>query len=396
MGIVLAVLTFFWWTRIDTNSSSKSIDQERFTEIVLSGLPKILERWQEGDVENAFQSKDWKCDELPYVPIVTGGFLQCNPHYLECWARGLSGQKNHVVVESDGKSYELELRAVFPSIAKFAQGPRHTLWVTRNELENPIVPWAGVLIELGVKGLNGSWQMILEDTCRMKELPVRRYSYGPRPERHERTKEMDWDNDGRKIFIDKYLVSRSDINYWLLATNQADIAFENKKQNWALPSVELSVDEQTLYCAWLGKRRMEAHIWDAATMQPSNVDRPFPEFVVKSWLPWTRDRRGSFFEEAFLSAEWRPTKQNCNQAFVKECANVFPYTPYSSDNVSWMGIYHVLGGTPEVFRNPVESELTLKTSSYNLSASDPQHQLGRRIPAGEIPAGFRCYREEFE
>lgn len=347
-------------------------------------------------MESAFQSKKWKCDELPSHATISNGYLQCNPHYLECWARGLTGQKNSVSVALDGKTYEIELAANFPAIPEYASGPRHTRWVTRNELENPIVPWSGVMIELRVKELEGSWRMILEDTCRMKELPVRRYSYGPRPDRHEHVKEMDWDNDGRKIFIDKFLVSRSDINHWLLASKRTDVGFEKEKKNWPLPSTSLSPEQQTHYCAWLGKRRMEAHLWDAATMMPSNIERPFPEFIVKSWLPWTRDRRGSFFDQALLSADWMPTKQNCNQAYVKECAKLFPYTPYSSDNVSWMGIYHVLGGTPERFRNPVESELDLKASSFNLSASDPLHQLGRRISTKETEAGFRCFREEFE
>lgn len=396
LGIFLAILSFIWWTRVEPVGGGRAEEQEQFTEVVLSGLPKLLERWQQGDLEETYATKYWACDELPFSTTVAPAYLQCNPHYLECWARGKSGVPAVIPVELDGKTYNVKLRATYPEIGEYSKGKRHGSWVTRGGLDNPIAPWSGLLVELEVEGVKGFWSMILEDTCRMQDLPERRYSYGPRPQRHERVQEMDWDNSGRKISIDKFLVSRSDVNQWVLTARVDKVKISEDRKNWALPSTELSEEQQTEYCAWLGKRRMEAHIWDAATMPPANVKRPFPDFSVKPWLPWSRDKKGSFFEAAELDTQWTPRQQDCELAFVSECKDLYAYRPHSSDNVSWMGIYHVLGGTPEQFRNPVQPQLDLKASSVNLLASSPLHQLGRRQEGKDVPAGFRCYREEFE
>ena len=139
---------------------------------------------------------------------------------------------------------------------------------------------------------------------------------------------------------------------------------------------------------------MEAHLWDAATLTPPDINRPLPEFIVKPWLPWTRDRRGTFFEKAFKDRDWKPTAVDCGLAYVKDCIEVVPYRPYHSDNVSWMGIFHVLGGEPERFRNTVEPNLVIKGSHRYLNANDSAHQLGVRLKDRD-KAAFRCYREVF-
>ena len=392
---MLAILTFFWWTRATPHSVEVQKEQELFTEIVLSGLPKLLERWQEGDLEDNFNSPDWSCDELPKNTSMAPAYFQCNPHYMECWARGKTGAPASIPVKLGSKTYQVRLRDVFPAVKTFASGDRHGQWVTRGELGNPIAPWEGLLVEVGVEGNPKSWRMILEDNCHMQELPERRYSYGPRAEHRERVKEMDWDSAGRKIFIDKFLVSRGEVNQWILRAGPPGQQLEDDHTKWALPHTGLSREEKIAYCAFNSKRWMEAHLWDAATMTPSNLKRPFPEYIVKPWLPWARDRRDSFFEKA-EDPDWQPQWQDCAQAYVLECAGKFPYQPHASDNVSWLGIYQVLGGEPERFRNPIEANLDIKASRRTLAAKDQGHQLGRRFAEEALPTAFRCYREEFE
>lgn len=386
LGVVLAILTLWLWR---TKPFLSDEPEQSFTEVVLSGLPKLIERWQLGDQEGLFGGEKWKCSELPASPHVAQAYLSCNPHYLECWARGEAGIPAEIPVVLGDKTFHLRLSNSFPN-------SRHGKWVTRAELNVPHVPLSGLLVEVEVKEMPGkSWPMILDDSCRGSALPQRRYSYGPRPEKRERPHEMDWDTDGRNIIIDKFLVSRSDVNTWWQATAKPAPLPETNAKLWALPAIGLTETERSEFCAWHGKKVMEAHLWDAATMNPPNIDRPFPEFVVKSWLPWTRDRRGTFFEEAALNPDWEPRAIDCALAYVKECQGKFPYLPHETDNVSWMGIYQVLGGTPEYLRNPVEPELELKASSQFLSAADPLHQLGRRIPAADTAMGFRCYREDY-
>jgi len=382
--MLLAILTVWFWQR----TSSPQIESEEndvLTEVVLSGLPQILERWQEGDREGKFQKSSWACGDFPFSENVAPAFLRCQPRYLECWARGEAGVPESLSVSLGNKQYKIRLKKSFPAESWLGEGERYTRWVTRSDLGVTGIPNAGVLVDIEVEGV-GHWPLILEDTCRDTYLPERIYSYGPRPERDTRPLEMVWDNLGRKIFIDKFLVTNADVGLWQKKKIKPEVL--------ALPALDLSIKEQEAFCAWRGARRMEAHLWDAASMTPPDINRPLPEFIVKPWLPWTRDRRGTFFEKALKDRDWKPTAVDCGLAYVKECNGVAPYRPYHSDNVSWMGIFHILGGEPERLRNTVEPSLVIKGSHRYLSAKDTTHQLGIRLKDREA-AAFRCYREVF-
>jgi len=374
--MMLAFLSFYLWQRTSSVVVVSS-DEDRMTEVVLSAMPALLDRWQEGDRDGKFKKASWSCGNLPFSPHIAPAFLKCQPRYLECWARGEAGVPGFLSVTLGDKTYEVRLRKSFPE--------GHVQWVTRSDLGRADLPIAGVLIDVEVKGL-GHWPMILEDTCRDTFLPERVYSYGPRPERHAQPGEMMWDSIGRKIFVDKFLVSKADVELW------------NKKPapptELALPSLELSAKEQEAYCAWRGARRMEAAIFDAATMTPADLKRPTPEYIVKPWLPWTRDRRGTFFEKALKDPNWKPTASDCSLAYVAGCDKVVAYQPHNTDNVAWSGMFHVLGGEAEMFRNPIEPQLVMRLSSRRLPANDDGHQLGRRVERA-LSRGFRCYREVF-
>jgi len=368
---------FFVPWKLGFTPASRESSEDRMTEVVLSAMPALVERWKEGDREGKFQKTSWSCGHLPYSEHVAPAFLRCQPRYLECWARGEAGVAPFLRVKLGGQTFEVRLRKSFPT--------GHVQWLTRAEVGRADFPIAGALVDVEVKGL-GHWPVVLEDTCRDTFLPQRVYSYGPRPERHEKLVELMWDNIGRLIYLDKFLVSRADVELW-------DKKPVKNLATLALPATHLSVKEQESYCASRGARRLEAHLWDAATMTPSDLRRTTPEFIVKPWLPWTRDRRGTFFEEALTDENWVPTRHDCSVAYVAECEKRFPYQPHHTDNVAWSGMFHVMGGESERLRNPIEPEKTGRLSSRRLPAASNDHQLGRRGEVGS--AGFRCYREVF-
>ena len=78
------------------------------------------------------------------------------------------------------------------------------------------------------------------------------------------------------------------------------------------------------------------------------------------------------------------------------CALLFLLLPLVGllKRVAWSGIFQVLGGEAEIFRNPIEPDHVARLSSRRLPANDDGHQLGRRVGRA-IAAGFRCYREVF-
>jgi hypothetical protein len=374
---MLLALVFFLPWKMGFKPASHESSKDRMTEVVLSAMPALVERWQEGDREGKFQKTSWSCGHLPYSDHVAPAFLRCQPRYLECWARGEAGVPPFLSVKVGSENFEVRLRKSFPS--GYAQ------WLTRAEVGRADFPLAGVLVDIEVKGL-GHWPVVLEDTCRDTFLPERVYSYGARPERHEQSLEMMWDNIGRWIYVDKFLVSRADVELW-------DKKVVKDLSTIALPATHLTEEEQENYCASRGARRMEAHLWDAATMTPTDLQRATPEFIVKPWLPWTRDRRGTFFEKALQDENWQPLASDCATAYVAECEKRFPYQPHHTDNVAWSGIFHVMGGESEFFRNPIEPNKTARLSSRRLPATSEDHQLGRR--GTTQTAGFRCYREVF-
>lgn len=380
LGIAVAIL-FLWILLASTRDDEVSETEDVLTEVVLSSLPEIRERWEQGDREGAFTKDRWACEDLPFSPNVAPAFLRCQPRYLECWARGKAGASESLSVKLGQKTYKVRLAPAFPEQSWLGSGKRHGHWITFSDTGLT----TGLLVDIVVEGV-GHWPVLLEDTCRDSYLPERVYSYGARPERGTRPTEMLWDNVGRRIFVDKFLVSRADVGLW----KKEKVALTEL----ALPALDLTSEQQEAYCAWRGARRLEAHLWDAATMTPPDPNRPFPEFIVKPWLPWTRDRRGTFFEEALKNTEWKPTRLDCARAFVKECEGVADYMPHHADNVSWMGVYHVLGGEAERFRNPVEPKLVARASNRRRSARSEKHQLGVREKTSER-LGFRCYREVF-
>ena len=351
------------------------MSQPSLTEVVLSAIPQIQERWSEGDLESHYATAKWTCRSLPASDHITSGFLKCQPAYLDCFARGEAGVDPSFKVTLQKKEYLVKLK-------EFSSG-NYGKWLTKTDLLDENLPVSGLLVQLEVKDL-GVWPVILEDTCRDKYLPQRFYSYGPRAEKGEHPIEMVWDNIGRSIFVDKYLVSQMDWALWKKSSPPAEPA---------LPVTTATLAEQEAYCASRDARRLDAILWDAATMTPPDLKRDRPQFITKPWLPWARDRRETFFDLALKDPDWRATLSDCKKAYVKECQG-FPYAPYEMDNISWMGVNHVLGGTPEVMRNSVEGDLIFKGSSKFESARSPAHQLGVRKAEGAA-AGFRCYREIF-
>lgn len=370
IGIAILFLLFLKYRPVESLNSDQA---HQLREVVLSAIPKISERWVEGDLEKKFNAKMWSCPELAFDEAIHPSFLKCRQEYFECWAQGKAQVDSYVQVKLGKSNFKVKLKPHSNGLM--------TQYISRHTFSEAGFPDKGILINLEVENL-GVWPVILEDTCRDTYLLERVYSYGPRPKRNESSKEMMWDNFGRSIFVDKFLVSQSDVAHW-----RGSVAKDPVQ-----PALNLSDVEQEEYCESIGARKLEAKIWDAATMTPSDLSRPMPEFVVKPWLPWTRDRRGTFFEKAALDEDWKPSLHDCKRAFVKECTSV--YRPHESDNVSWTGVYHVLGGESERFRNPIEPELVQRESSKRLFARSSGHKLGSRIKKASA-SGFRCYREVY-
>ena len=217
----------------------------------------------------------------------------------------------------------------------------------------------------------------MEDSCSDVYLPQKQYKM------HISSKninsELVWDNFGRHIFIDKYMVSVRDIKDWIEYGGDEfkEIFKEVKIEKSYLPSfpaTNLTLKQMKSYCKFRGKHLLNAHTFDASTFLPSkNGDN-----IVLYPYPWNKRKSKSFLNNSKFDNNFITTKKHCNKVYTKECLELLPFKFFSVRATSWSGIYNPLGGYLEVFRNPYIPTENLKASSFYFNNRSDWHQLGRR------------------
>jgi hypothetical protein len=350
--------------------------------------PQILSLWEEGD--RFLDKRGTTCpEEIHFSRHVGRSYYQCQPHLWECYWRGGVLAEPSLKVDFQGQSYHVKARAAFPQISEFNQGPRHIeFW--RKSASGQELPH-GWLVEMEIEGIEGfSQRMVLTDTCRDSYLPQRAYSASMAGK--DRRDGFIWDNFGRHLFIDRFYVTNQKVNEWRLATKQKNL-LQLDRQTWHRPAL-LSINDQRSYCAFYGKRLMEAKLFDAATMPPGDPSNLIPEKIFRPQTPWHRDIGKTFLGTARVNPDFQLTPLDCQLAQVHGCEEKF----FATDSATWMGIYFALGFYPEAFVNSLEPKQNLKLSSKLLPARSEWHELGLRSNwSGEqdaqLPVAFRCYEE---
>jgi hypothetical protein len=362
---------------------------ELFTQVIQIAQPQLLQLWEEGD--RLLEKAGTRCpNEIGYNKSVGRSYYQCQPHFWECYWRGGVQEGPALKVDLYGQSYHVRARDRFSSLPAISSEPRHMQFWRQSQAGQPLR--YGYRVELEVAELPGfSQSLILTDTCRDVYLPQRIYAYGANL-KNRQDEGWIWDNFDRHLFLDKFYVSNQKINEWRLATNQLD-KFISDRQLWHQPAL-LKREEQQQYCAFLGKRVLEAKLFDAATMPPADVSNPLPERIQRSQTPWHRDISKTFLGMARINPDFQLTPLDCQLAQVNGCSNRY----FTTDSASWMGIHYAIGFYPEAFTNNLEPALNLKRSSKFLAPSSEWHELGLRSrwngeQQEKLPVAFRCYEE---
>src|SRR5690606_34919505 len=128
-------------------------ETEVTTQVILSAMPQLLERWREGDREGHYGKKPWQCEGIPFSEYITPAFFKCRPRYMECWAKGDAGVPVFLTVMLGEKKYKVRLKKSFPH-------ERYTQWVTKSEFGRADFPHSGLMVDVEVEG-HGHWPMIL-------------------------------------------------------------------------------------------------------------------------------------------------------------------------------------------------------------------------------------------
>ena len=362
--------------------------QKLFTQVILAAKPQIQRLWEEGD---KFFPKDGpRCaDEIAHDKSIGRSYYQCQPHFWQCYWQQGTQELPALKIDVFGQTYHVVARAAFDAIPEYSNNHRYYRMFRENT--GSLNLSYGYVVEMEVREIPGfSQPMILTDSCRDTYLPERIYGYGKVKDKREEG--FIWDNFGRKIFLDKFYVTNQQVNEWrLLSGEKTKIVTDRLK--WPMPAL-LNLKEQKQYCGFFGKKLLEAKLFDAATMSPSDFKNPRPEKVMRPETPWQRDLSKSFLGQSRINPDYQLTPLDCQLAQVQGCNDKF----FSTDSATWMGFHYALGFYPESLVNHIEPDKNLKMSSKFLAPGSEWHELGHLSKwDGEqkenLTVAFRCYEE---
>lgn len=356
------------------------VPEKLFTQVLDQALPEILNLWEQGD--RYLPKSGLKCDqEILNAKNVGAPYYQCNPNFWQCFWGGGVKENPSLVVELFGQTYNIEAR---PSFDSRYYGLFH------RKFQGPEIKY-GYMVEIRVAEFpNLSQTMLLTDTCRDTFLPERIYGYGKAPNKLDEG--FIWDNFGRGIFIDRFYVSNRQLNEWKILTGKMN-TMEQDRSKWPTPAI-IARKDQKAYCKFYGKKLLEAKLFDAASMTPSDLKNPQPSRIYRPQTPWQRDLSRTFLGMSRINPDYQLAPLDCELAEVQGCKEKF----YSIDSATWMGFHYSLGFNAESLDNTIEPKNILKPSSKYFSPAAPFHELGTLTEwNGEVdeknPAAFRCFEE---
>ena len=390
MSIVAILALFFRSTTPHVPRAQKPENtQALFAQVIQLAVPKIQKLWSEGD--QWIKKESLNCpDDIAFDKSVGRSYYQCQPHFWQCyWSGGIKGS-GALTVELFGETFHVRAKKSFSPIKEYSAENRF-YEIIKGPYQEMNFHY-GVMVELVLDEVpDMTWPVVLTDTCRDVYLPQRIYGYGKTD-----TKKNDqgflWDNFDRHLFLDKFYVSNQMANEWKVLTGRAQEIITDRLQ-WPRPAL-LSARDQKAYCSFWGKRVMEAHLFDAASMTPGDLKNPIAERVPRPQTPWQRDLSKTFLGMSRINPDYQLTPLDCQLAQVQGCKEKY----FSTDSVTWMGMNYSLGFFPESLVNPIEPNKNLKPSSKFHPPQSEFHELGilshwEGQVSSDLPVAFRCYEE---
>jgi hypothetical protein len=307
--------------------------------------------------------------------------LRCSPILLQCHAL-FSKNLSYKLIGPDEQD-ELPYRYMTKSNSSYA-GLRE----------------AGVALTIEDNKTKKRLDIFLADQCQEVYLEQRAYAYGE-PVEIKDGEDYRFDNYNRHIYFDVHLVTNAEVNDWLKFGNPDFVRGMKVKggNDLFLPAVDLTYNQMENYCAFKGKQIMLAHIFDAATFLPMDLNEKIPKKNLRSPYYWTKK-----------ASEY---KSDCNLIYSKDCLAKKQFQ-LNSTGPTWAGLQDSMGGVFEVFRNPIDPESNLKASSFYFDSKSSWHKLGFRagwdgdgfdlrnfdfrglnpfVAVDKFQVGFRCMRE---
>lgn len=379
-------LAIFWYFLAGNNKKSNVdhlIQDINASTRLLKNVEMLHNFWIEAEESRQWSLIKGQClESLKITKPFDESLLRCNPLLMECFAKFAKGQNFKILpaTENDQKLHYHFLSKENSNVKELKRGA-YLFNIEDNESKKRM-------------------SFTLESNCHEIYLQQRLFAYG---EEFKDPGAVDYqfDNFNRHLYVDRSLVTNADINEWIFFGMKKEIKGLKKKEgnDLFLPAIDLNYTQMNNYCSFKEKQLMMAHIFDAATFLPMNLQEIRPKKIHRSPYYWTKKSQGI-----------SPT---CSEIYTKECLEQSEFR-LNASGPSWAGIYDSMGGVMEAFRNPIDSQSNLKASSFYYERLSSWHKLGFRaywdgvgfdyknfdfrglspfIADEKIKVGFRCMRE---
>ena len=326
------------------DSTQMTLKKEGFLRLVKNSA-EIHRVWIEGEESREWISakdaclKEWKIDKK-----FDESLLRCSPQLLQC-------------------VYEFKKQKDFSFVVdpKTSQIYRY---LTRSNVSHSHMKPSGVAVVIEDKQSKEQLDLFLTDSCHEVYLEQRIYAYGEPPESKD-VQDYRFDNFDQHLYLDRHLVTNAQINDWILFGN-SDFTKGlkiSKGNDLFLPAVNLTELQMQNFCSFKGKQMMMAHLFDAATFLPMDLEDKTPAKNLRSPYYWTKKK-----------SEY---KSDCSLLYAEECLLKEPYR-LNSSSPSWAGVMDSMGGVFEAFRNPIDPDSNLKATSFYFPFKSQWHKLGFR------------------
>jgi hypothetical protein len=421
---VLASLFLLWRNLV--SKPSEELSQMDRVAIIMQAIDQVTKWWELGDYQGQLGPENKSCKEFVWSDNYPKEWQSCNPHFLQCIFEGKWSIDPVIKIDYKGQNYKVEVipynetqvlfsdqqrfyRTIFPKVNGQYQGKE-----------------AGIQLKLGISGEKSHhWTVQLLDQCHDSYLPQKIYPYkvsnNLKPKKRVKITHH-WDNWGRDIFIDKFLVKNINVIDWKLAKGKKLSKKEMNSLLWYRPSTDLSFDDQKQYCLDRGKVLLKKSVHLAISAHQGNTRKSLDKktLVGKFGLsgksshslikPFSRRNQGEKLSDSQLDAL-------CSTYFTQECLGLRDsFLIWNTPN--WSGIFQLFGGPLESISNDFDSEYNLAASSYHFDRYSKEHTLGQylawNLELGDkmivfnqrrskikfsqptVDMGFRCQKEYFD
>ncbi|EQC47208.1 hypothetical protein M900_0517 [Bacteriovorax sp. Seq25_V] len=288
--------------------------------------------WENGEVE-----ADGQCKQLEDVDLL---YYQCNPRYISCLI------KNNILQKKIGLNLNPEYKYIQDNISR------------RYEFKSD------------------EFNFTLIDSCHEAYLPQRFYPFLVNNREHT----YEWDNHSKDLFIDKFQVRVGEYKDYLeTSNNKLPTHLENLKDQDIV--FNLSKDEMKKYCAFQGKEVLSAMVFDAGAIYPEDISDNHSRLFRAPYYPWSRKNSSSELFKIQKNKNYEIDKNLkvslCPKVYSRDCSEE-KYIHYNRENVSWMGIYEVMGGYMEYTPNIIFPGENIKLSSIYFPWTSSKHRTGMR------------------